>query len=145
PDWTGNPWWDCGEIIAQDFGNPLPTFTEALLANPTAMAAHFLWNLQQRPTMVQIGLFNATSNPYNPDIRYHGTDSPVARNLTVAAIGVCAVGLFLLARRRRAWWQRWLQARAWGWLALALFATSSLVTIIFLASVRDKYGYTVTI
>ncbi|MCZ7543097.1 MAG: hypothetical protein M5R40_05945 [Anaerolineae bacterium] len=145
PEWGGNPWWDCSEIMAQDFGAPLPTFTEALLANPTAMAEHFLWNLQQMPTMVQIGLFNATSNPYNPDIHYHETNSLVARNLTVAAIGVCAAGLFLLARRRRDWWQRWLQARAWGWLALALFATSSLVTIIFLASVRDKYGYTITI
>lgn len=118
PEWRGDPMLDCSGLMASTFGTPLPSLGEMLRRNPAATLEHFWWNVALTPSGLQLLLFNASAGAVNPDyfpVRLHSRGALV---LSGIAGGVLALGLFLLYRDRRFWWERWLKDRAFGWLAM---------------------------
>ncbi|MFL5906009.1 MAG: hypothetical protein ACJ75Z_00240 [Solirubrobacterales bacterium] len=132
-DYTGSPWTDCEPLMRRDFGENRPTLTAALLANPGAIAEHFLWNVRLSPYAVQLLLFDRMSgdSSHDPDYVPVRTGS-VAGGIGLAVITVFLIGgAFLLWRDRRHWWEEWIGDRGWGWLALGALALTALTVMIW--------------
>jgi hypothetical protein len=127
-DWTGSPWTECQALMQRDFGVSLPTMTEAIARNPGAMLEHFLWNLRLIPDGLQVLLFNATAGHGQPDYVRRATGSRFALGMTILTLAVLVVGGWRLWRDR--WWERWIAARVWGWLALSLVVVVTLVVMV---------------
>jgi hypothetical protein len=127
-DWTKSPWTECQDLMQRDFGVPLPSMTEAIARNPRAMLDHFLWNVRLIPDGLQVLLFNATSGQGQPDYIPRTTGSGFALAMSILTLVTLAVGLWLLHRDR--WWDRWIAARVWGWLALLSMVPVTLVVMV---------------
>ena len=145
-DFAGSPWTDCDRLMQRDFGRPRPTLTEAIAANPGAMAQHFVWNVRLTPAVLQLLLFDRTSlgARHNPDYIPVKTGSTFALIGSIAVLAFCAGGLALLWRSRRRWWERWIARRGWGWAALGALALSDLLVMV-VARPRPEFifGFTV--
>jgi hypothetical protein len=128
-DFTKSPWGDCQELMTRVYGTPLPTLMEALLRNPLAMLKHFLWNVTLIPNGVEVVLFNMCFGAVNPDY-VPVKISWVALPLTIILLGILAVGLAELFRKRKHWWETWVKERSWGWLLLLAVAVTALVVMI---------------
>ncbi|HYB43282.1 MAG TPA: hypothetical protein VEL75_15995 [Candidatus Methylomirabilis sp.] len=130
PEWTKSPWLDCSDLMEQRFGAPLPTLTGMIRGNPRALLEHFRWNAGLTPTGIQVLLFNVSSARVDPgygDIRRR----PVRANrLSALVAGIATIGLFLIWRERRYWWERWLATRALGWLAMLSMIPVAVVVIL---------------
>jgi hypothetical protein len=135
-DWTGSPWTECQDLMQRDFGVPLPSMTEALARNPRAMLEHFLWNVRLIPDGLQVLLFNATAGHGQPDYIRRATGSRFALVMTVFTLVVLVVGGWRLWRDR--WWERWIAARVWGWLALSFVVV---VTLVVMVTQRPRPSY----
>lgn len=146
-DWSGkaSPWTACMELMQRQFGKELPTLTEALKANPSAMIEHFLWNFSLALNGIQVSLFNATSGQVNPDY------APVHLNaswviLPTLLLGFLIItGLFLLYRERKFWWNFWLRERALSWLLLIPISAVSAFVVIPMQRPRPSYLFSLTI
>jgi hypothetical protein len=131
---------DCQTVMRAEFGDSAPSWTEALRANPEAMADHVLWNAHLIPQGIELMLFNQISSTLhsNPD------DVPVTNSVFGAFLGLVAVvafiltGVVLLWRERRRWWDRWLRERAWGWAVLACLAISAVIVML---TIRPRPSY----
>lgn len=66
-EWTKNPWSECAGLMQETFRAAEPTLGQMIVANPTAVARHFLWNLQLSRAGVEVLLTNATWSENNPD------------------------------------------------------------------------------
>lgn len=145
PDWALSPWTDCAGLMEKTFGQPYPSLSEALRANPAAMVQHFAWNIGLTLNGIQVALFNATSGMVNPDY------APVTLNAkwviipTIAAGAVLIAGLFLLYRDRQYWWQTWLKERAMGWFVLISIAAVAVFVVIPTQRPRPSYLFSLTI
>lgn len=129
---VSNGWNGCEAFMERDFGRPRPSLTEALAADPRALAAHFGWNAQLAPYGMQEALFARTSGSEekNPDYFPVVTGSGVALLASLALLALTGTGLALLWSDRRRWWREWVRERAWGWLALGcMTATGAWVAI----------------
>jgi hypothetical protein len=117
-------WLHCAAFMERDFGSPMPSFYEALVSNPSAMAGHFRWNATLFPYALQMALFNRSSGSefHNPDYTPSPTGSRLALVGSVAGLLLVVVGVRLLWRRRHWWWRSWLRDRAWGWAVLGCAA-----------------------
>ncbi len=131
-DFEGSPFLECGRLMTRDFGEASPSLTEAIGANPGAMATHFLWNARLAPYGIELMLFDRISAGQGRDPDY----IPVKAGSAAALIGSLLLAAFVLAglallwRERRRWWESWVVSRAWGWVALgALGATAVLVLL----------------
>ena len=140
------PYKSCASLMEREFGNPAPTYAEALTANPAAMGEHFLWSLRLLPYGIQLTLFNGTSGPQdmNPDYIPTSHSSVPVGILSVGLAVFVLVGLSLLWRQRREWWDTWLRERSWGWIALICLGISVLVAI-FLTRPRAAYMFNLTV
>lgn len=128
PEWSPNPMLDCFRLMESTFGKPLPSLLEMLRRNPVAALQHFWWNISLTPSGIQLLLFNASAGTVNPDyfpVRLHSRRALALSLITGSILGV---GLFLLYRDRRWWWEHWLRDRALGWLAmLSVVAVAGLI------------------
>jgi len=128
PEWTLNPMLDCPGLMESTFGTPTPSLAEMLRRNPMAVLEHFAWNIGLTPSGIQLMLFNASAGAGNPDYVAVPLHSRRALVLSAILIGVLAIGLTLLYRERRFWWEYWLRDRALGWLAmLSVVAVAGLI------------------
>ena len=118
PEWTASPWLACGELMRATFGKPDPTLAEMARANPRAVIGHLAWNVGLVPGGISLLLFNEAAGRVNPDYAPARLGSARARALAIVLAAVWVVGLWLLFRDRRYWWDCWLRARAIGWLAM---------------------------
>ncbi len=139
-DFTGSPWLGCRPLMKRKFGRELPTLTQAIEANPGAMAEQVSWNAGLIPYSLQLMLFDRISAGQNHDPDY----LPVRANSTLALVGSIAAAAFLVSgfvllwRGRERWWRDWIRPRAWGWLALAALGTA-LLPVLFLQRPRPEY------
>lgn len=145
PEWKNSPWTECFGLMQSEFGKPLPTLAEMFKSNPKAVLEHFWWNISLAPNGLQILIFNATWDPRNPDyieyipLNYHSLSALI---LTIIVIVTLAIGLFLLHRKRRFWWQSWLRERAFGWLVMLSVIG---VTFIIIPTQRPRPAYLFTL
>jgi hypothetical protein len=128
PEWNPNPMLDCSGLMASTFGAPMPSLGEMLRRNPVAVLQHFWWNLSLTPSGIQLLLFNASAGTVNPDYLPMQLHSRRALLLSLTTGSILGLGLFLLYRDRRFWWEHWLKDRALGWVAmLSVVAVAGLV------------------
>ena len=81
----------CSALMEEKFGEPFPTWIEAIRANPGAMLEHFAWNASVIPQGIELMLFNriSGSQDVNPDI------VPVPASAPIAMIGLVAVAILI--------------------------------------------------
>jgi len=128
PEWSSNPMLDCSGLMQSTFGHPMPSLVEMVRRNPLAVLQHFWWNLTLAPSGIQLLLFNASSGTVNPDYFPAPLRSRRALALSLVTGSILALGLVLLYRDRRFWWEHWLKDRALGWLAmLSVVAVAALI------------------
>ncbi len=144
PDWTNSPWTECYGLMQRDFGEQLLPLTEMIRQTPPAALSMLWWNTSLAPNGLQVLLFNATSGRVNPDYAPVITGSRLALVLSGVVGVVLLVGLVLLYRERRYWWQTWLQSRALGWLAILAIVPMNLL-IIPSARPRPSYLFSLSI
>jgi hypothetical protein len=128
PEWNTSPMLDCSGLMESTFGAPMPSLVEMFRRNPVAVLQHFWWNVSLTPSGIQLLLFNASAGTVNPD--YFSVQLHSLRALVLSLItgSILALGLFLLYRARRLWWEHWLKDRALGWLAmLSVVAVAGLI------------------
>ncbi len=136
PDWTESPWTQCQDLMTQVFGVPQPSMMEAIQRNPRAMLAYFAWNARLIPDGLQVLLFNATSGTGQPDYVSHITGAPYALVLSILLLAILIAGAWEI--RRKDWWNRWIKARAWGWMALLCIAVV-MVVVMLMQRPRPSY------
>jgi hypothetical protein len=132
-DFEGNPFLECGRLMTRDFGEARPTLTEAIGANPGAMASHFLWNARLAPYGIELMLFDRISAGQRRDPDYipvkAGSAAALIASLLLATFVLA--GLALLWRERRRWWESWIAPRAWGWVALGALGAMAVVVLLW--------------
>ncbi len=144
PDWEKSPWTECQELMPQVFGKPEPSMTEAIQSNPRAMLGHFLWNIRLLPAGLQVALFNATSEHYNPDYAPALLDRQIVLVPSLLALGLFLLGMLKLYMERHYWWSAWLKDRIWGW--VMLFCLSAvMVVVIPMQRPRPSYMFLLTL
>ncbi len=128
PEWNASPMLDCSGLMESTFGAPTPSLVEMFRRNPVAVLEHFWWNVSLTPNGIQVLLFNASAGTVNPDYASVQLHSLRALVLSLITGSILALGLFLLHRDRRFWWEHWLKDRALGWLAmLSVVAVAGLI------------------
>lgn len=125
-DFTLSPWTDCGILMKRDFGSDDMSMIEALRANPSAMLAHFVWNIRLLPSGLQVLLFNFRSGSANPD--YAPTmQSDLILIPSIVACAIVGLGAYFFFLERKRWMETWrnhfaargmLEARFCAWVAL---------------------------
>jgi hypothetical protein len=80
----------------------------------------------------------------DPDYVPVTTGSTPAFAGSVLLLCFVAGGLALLWRDRRRWWESWLEARAWGWLALGALAATAVVAALWQRP-RPEYLYALSV
>ena len=143
-DWRGSPWLECDHLMQRVFGQSLPSMAQAIAANPQAMLDYFLWNLRLIPDGLQVLLFNATSGDGQPDYIPVSTGATYAGILGILLLGVVITGVVMLWRNRLYWWNAWLNARAWGWLALIATVPTAVVVMV-MQRPRPEYLYSFSV
>jgi hypothetical protein len=131
-EWKGNPWTGNGELMTREFGRPDPLFSEALRANPTALAEHVLWNLSLVPSGLQFGMCGGYSGKFAPDFQETPGRSRVARVLSYIVLGVWLCGVVWCWRRRTNWpgIRRFVGSWSGTWVALGCMLPSVCLAII---------------
>jgi hypothetical protein len=130
----------CEDLMLTLFHQRLPSFTQALRANPGAMFDHFEWNAHLVPQSLELMLFDQISggqrdNPDDVPVTY---DSPLTFVGLLAVIAFVSVGMALLWRQRRRWWGEWLRDRVWGYATLTCLAIAALAVMI---AIRPRPSY----
>lgn len=123
PEWPGNPFLDCGELMASTFkteGGELtgPSFTEAMRVNPDAVLGYLRWNAALVPSGIQLALFNGISGSDSPDYVPVAVDQLLPWFLSIACLLVLLGGAWAFLDDRE-FWRDWIRARQWPLLALA--------------------------
>lgn len=144
PEWAGDPWRQYQGLARRDFRTEQPSLVQMLRVNPRALLTHVGWNLRLLPAGLQVMLFNATSDRFDPD--YRGVPLR-SRNATAASIilaGVAIAGGFIMWRNRRFWWRAWLRRRSLGWAAMLCGLPVALL-IVATQRPRPEYLYNLTV
>jgi hypothetical protein len=118
PEATFDVWTECGLLMRQEFGQPLPTLGKMIRANPRAVATHFTWNASLIGNGLQMVLFDAMSGSASPDFGPLPSRPAKAIPLTVLAVLVLVAGAVAMRRGPPPELRQWLADRAWGWLAM---------------------------
>lgn len=144
PNWEKSPWTQCQELMPQVFGKPQPSMTEAVQSNPQAMLGHFLWNIRLLPAGLQVALFNATSEKYNPDYAPVLLDRQIVLVPSLLALGLFILGMLKLYREKHYWWSAWLKDRIWGWIML-LCLSAVMMIVVPMQRPRPSYMFLLTL
>ena len=145
---TSNPLAQCRVYTREDFGEDMPSLPQAIADDPGAVAGHFGRNARLFPAGLEIGLFNAkfgsvgeASNPdYIPVNR--GSWPVLVGSLAVALVIV--IGVLLIWRERRRWWDDWIHGRVWGWAVLAALGSMAVYAGL-MTRPRPSYIFPLTI
>jgi hypothetical protein len=132
-DYRASPFAGCKPLSLREFGTETPSLIGAIEANPGAMGSHFLWNARLVPYGLELMLFDRISagEDRNPDYVEIKTGSTASLVGLIAVTTFVGVGLVLLWRDRRRWWESWVSDRAWGWLALGSLGVTGVVVMIW--------------
>lgn len=106
PEWTRDHWTECYGLMHETFGNPSPSLSEMIVANPNAVKEHFAWNLSLTHSGLQLLLFDRATGSIHPDY-FPDSDRRLNRVFPaiLAALVLAAWGFGLLCLwRGRAWW-----------------------------------------
>lgn len=117
-DWKGSPWTECQQLMTRVYGVPEPTLSQALFKNPQAMLGHFWWNLKLLPDGLEVLLFNCMFGSITPDYIPQPIHPAWAALAGLITLSITTVGLVMLWRDRRYWWEFWLSDRVWAWIAM---------------------------
>lgn len=137
PEWQKSPWTECQELMVREFGRKQPTLGQAVAANPSAMAAHFLWNASLIPSGLQVLLFSRASGEVNPDYPPVVLRSGLASFLTVLLLAVWVLGAWRIAKNRQVWSQR-LRAQSWRWI---IILSPLPMTVVVMLTQRPRPSY----
>jgi len=136
---VGNPFIDCGPLMEETFGRPMPSFLQATRANPLAMAEYVAWNARLLPTGIQVSLFDATVTGDNPD--YIPVENrrlyPLLLSLVLLLLLVAGAVVLLQEREH---WRRRLEPATWVFLILGAVAVTTLVVALSQRP-RPEYMY----
>jgi hypothetical protein len=143
-----NPHAQCYVYTQEDFGRRFPSLTQAIAANPGAMARHFGRNAKLIPAGLEIDFFNAkfgsVAEPSNPDYIPVNKGSWLVLAGSIGIVLVIVIGAVLIWRERRRWWDDWLKARVWGWASLAAMASSAIYAAL-LTRPRPSYMFPLSV
>jgi hypothetical protein len=134
---SGNPFTDCGPLMARTFGRPLPTFLQAVRANPSAVASFVSWNISLVPAGLQVGLFGATAGGKNPDYIPVADQSTYPIILSALVVAILLAGCVLLPRQ----WQFWKQTLAPRIWTLGVLASVAAMTVLVALTQRPRPEY----
>jgi hypothetical protein len=140
---TGNPFIDCQPLIQATFEAPTPTFTDAVLNNPRAMAAYVAWNGRLMFSGLQVALFGKTSTADQPDYTQVETNRAHVLLLTAFLLQLIVAGAIVVWRDRQYWRRTWLPEHAWGVLVL-LFLSMTAVIVGLTQRPRAEYLFALT-
>ena len=144
PEYTDSPWTQYHTLMSRDFGEDLPSMREAVLANPKAMAEHFLWNSSLIPSGLQVALFNCRSGKYNPDYAPTIQNQNVASSLSALYIILVTMGILLFALHREYWWSNWLAHRVWPVIGILCICVT-VVVVMIMQRPRPSYLFPFTL
>ncbi len=127
--WNRSAWTEYQDLMTKTFGKPQVTMTEALKANPAAMAEHFFWNASLIPSGLQMLMFNRISGGVTPD--YIRVPVSYIRATISSALVILTVILGLLtAIRQRPATLIWLKQRRWVLTAMACYVPVSFFVMV---------------
>jgi hypothetical protein len=134
PDWPGNPFTDCGQLMASTFhsnGQPSsgPGFIESFRRNPDAVLDYLEWNVGLVPNGIQLALFNGTSRSQNPDYAPMPLNQTLPWILSIVCMLILLGGAWAFLGDRR-FCKDWIGDRGWPLLALASPAVGVAVVMI---------------
>jgi hypothetical protein len=135
----GNPFIHCRPLMEETFGRPLPSFLQATLANPRAMADYVAWNGRLLPTGLQVSLFGATVTRDDPDYVPVEGERLYPLVLSVALVALLIAG-WVVMRRDREYWRSRLTPAAWVFVVLGSVALTTLV-VVLMQRPRPEYMY----
>jgi hypothetical protein len=141
---VGSPWTDCAPLMTRDFGRPMPSFRQALAANPAAMGSFVAWNTRLLGSGLQVALFGSTVTGDNPDyfpVKKHRLYSLV---LSIIVLAVVLAGLLAVVRDRSYWRREWFPPRAWSLIVLGAVAVTTIVVVLSQRP-RPEYMYGLTV
>jgi hypothetical protein len=134
---SGNPFTDCGPLMARTFGRPLPNFLQAVRANPSAIASFVSWNIELMPPGLQVALFGATSGGKDPDYIPVPDQRTYPVILSALVVAIVLAGCVLLRRQ----WEFWKQALAPKIWTLGVLASVSAMTVLVALTQRPRPEY----
>lgn len=134
PDWPGNPFADCGQLMASTFhssgeASAGPGFLKSFRRNPDAVLDYLAWNAILVPNGIQLALFNGTSRSQNPDYAPMPLDQTLPWVLSIVCMLILLGGAWAFLGDRR-FWRDWIADRKWPLLALASPAVGVAVVMI---------------
>ena len=132
-------------LLRQVFGKPEPTLQQALFADPRAVGGFVLWNLRLLPSGLQVALFGATSNGYQPDYIPVSTHENYALVLSIAFLIVLIAGAYSIYRDPLYWRRKWLSQHVWIVILLAAESITSLFVVLIEQRPRPEYMYGLTV
>ncbi len=140
PEYTDSPWTHYHALMNRDFGKDLPSMREAALANPKALAEHFLWNIQLIPSGLQVALFNCRSGEHNPDYAPTIQNQSAASSLSSLYVLLVSAGIILFALHPQYWSSDWLARRAWLIIGI-LCICATVVVVMIVQRPRPSYMF----
>ena len=126
----GNPWLTCSTVMRHSFGETMPTFFQALAANPRAIGGFILWNARLLPGGFQVALFDGTSVGSNPSYRPVTQHDTTALVLSIVLLAVLVAGIAVAWRTDRIRLRAALGARKWPLTMLASIAVATLAVVL---------------
>jgi hypothetical protein len=140
----GNAMVNCSSLMRRQFDRPRPTFSQALAANPSAIARFVAWNVRLLPSGLQVALFGATQTGDQPDYFLVKTHRRYVAPLSVLFAGLLLAGLIAYRRQRDSWLRVWLRENAWAVVVLGAVAVTT-TFVILTQRPRPEYMYGLTI
>jgi hypothetical protein len=130
PEYDRSPWTDYADLLEATFGRARPTLWEALVANPPALARHFLWNLRLVPSGLQTALLGARVGHHRPGYAATPREPLLAGLGTALLLAVWVVGARRLFGPERALLASRLARHRWAFLYLGSVAVTLAVVAV---------------
>jgi hypothetical protein len=144
-DWSGDVFLGCNTLMERDFGLEAPTlrysptYTQALLANPGAIAEHMAWNLGLTGNGLQVALFGAMTGTVSPEFSFISVkqDRELVPILSAGLVALLLVGAVLCVKNRR----RLISAPLDSLVGWAVLLSGASMTMLVIAAVRPRPEY----
>jgi len=124
-----NCWLHYRELMMRQFGDPDPSFAEAVMHNHDAMIEHFAWNASLIPAGLQLALFNEISDGPTPDYINVPNDPVSATVLSALAVAFILLAMIKCATEKD-FTRRWLSDNRWLLIAVACYLPLALLVMI---------------
>jgi hypothetical protein len=127
---TGNPFTECAPLMQHTFGRPMPTITQAITANPRAVAGFAAWNARLIPAGLQVSMLGASSFGQDPGFRPVTEHSSYALLLSVELLIVILAGVNVAASDGKLSLRRASLRTRWVTVTLASIAVATLLVVL---------------